>query len=137
MILKDLKVRELKGEDSFRWEIWADVIIKRHDRLWKVKHVRRYEFKEEKAGELYEFINDFIRESEKIYHLYKVDEEFIERSKEEYKPIGAFPFEIEDEEMTKEEFELKVLTKVIKEAWTPDSELKDKEDEVVKEKVEE
>lgn len=108
MVIKDFKWKYKEGEDGkTSLEFWSDVIIKRHDRLWKSICRTGFEitgFEKEFEIALEHHMNHIRR----TYYLWKVDE----NPEKADKAINTYPFEFEDEKMTREEFEEKFSDKI-------------------------
>ena len=102
MILKDLSIERKVWVDEDNkpyWSIEGDVIIKRHDKLWRVPCRVGYEISE-CENEIDIVLRQYFERVKKIYHLWKVNENGDPQT-------ATYPFElfdIKDEEMTKEDF---------------------------------
>lgn len=100
MIAKDFEYKYKENEDGTLWlEMWSDVIIKRHEKLWKV--VCRTGFDITGIDKEFEICLDHhMNHFRRTYYLWKVDPD-----KDPKDMINTVPFEFEDEEMTREEYE--------------------------------
>lgn len=102
MIIKDFNFKYKEWEEGKPYiEMWSTVIIKRHDRLWAVQCRTGFDI----TGIDKEFetcLEHHMKHVRRTYYLWQVDPD-----KDPKDLTNTIPFEIVDEQMTKEEYEEK------------------------------
>ena len=102
MIQKDFKFEYKEWEDGSPYlEMWSEVIIKRHEKLWKVTVRTGFDL----SGIDKEFeisLGHHMKHVRRTYYLWQVD-----LDKDPKDLINTVPFEFEDEQNTREEYEEK------------------------------
>ena len=99
MVIKDFEYKYKEWEDGKPYlEMWSNIIIKRHGKLWKVICRTGYDLSGvEKEFEI--VLEAHRRHQRRTYYMWRVD---IDKDPKDM--INTIPFEFEDEEMTKEEY---------------------------------
>ena len=114
-IVKDFEIRIMPNsylEGSKTYRMRGKVVFKRGDILWETLCVMDWEVDTGTAEEMLIAIHQFNERTRRIYHMYMVDPDRKEMLDLRGRRIGEIPCVIEDEYVTKEEYETKFNVKL-------------------------